>query len=683
MLVRHPLYESHPSMPSPVRVSDTVTVLTRSTLRALWAAEDWFNLRREEVQARLETFGATLCGDAAQGFLEPAGDRKPVSELPLRQLALMDVCMRLERLPAELDWSDPGVLGVLDESVRLGCAWEAHYEALLQRHQPQTVVYNQGRVLHAAVLRHLAVKNGLRALALENTMDRDRLLWDDVSGSTVIHNLGRSWFERLAGLLDDGRCRAHAEEYLAGIGARKSDEHSSPAAVCNDPAASGRFVLFLGQVYTDSSVVFGLSGFRNPIEVIRATTDACARSGTPVIAKLHPKEASGTNPLGMPYARLTARRIEQDPVLAAHLESGRLVVDADNLWDTHDLIARSAACATINSQAGLEAAILGRPVVVAGSAFYGGLGFTSDCTGPAEVSASIECLLSSPSPSSERSSARLQAQRFFYAYLQGYCVPRNEQAVAELILGRTMRPVSPKAERWLPVPAPHCLGPGEELGDFFLEILKAQRPVRCFSEAPVSRTDIEALLDAAIHTCDVAGAHNQRFVVLTEPDEIRRLVRRSPLRRRERSGDPIWEWRRSTEVVNGVPIVIAVFADTAVHDPRGRVPFRVRKRRGIQAGAAAVQNLLVEATARGLGTCWISAADLATSRQLWTGRSWREAFSGYSIPRSWRLQALVSVGHPTPENEASGLREDLEQGNRSTAALDGVVLARETKPTRS
>ena len=57
-------------------------------------------------------------------------------------------------------------------------------------------------------------------------------------------------------------------------------------------------------------------------------------------------------------------------------------IDADNMYDMYDLMAGCSAAVTINSQSGLEAAIRGKPVVVCGEAFYGGLGFTCEAQVP-------------------------------------------------------------------------------------------------------------------------------------------------------------------------------------------------------------------------------------------------------------------------------------------------------------
>ncbi len=144
--------------------------------------------------------------------------------------------------------------------------------------------------------------------------------------------------------------------------------------------------------------------------------------------KLHPKEQSGLNTVdGRPYDRLTYRKIQQDASLLAQLDAIGATIDSDNLLDTYDLIDRCAVAVTVNSQAGLEAAIRGKPVVVCGDAFFAGLDFTWDAPHPAFLAPALAGACGSTSPQTD------VAREFAYIFFEKYCCPKTAATLLQLI----------------------------------------------------------------------------------------------------------------------------------------------------------------------------------------------------------------------------------------------------------
>lgn len=149
----------------------------------------------------------------------------------------------------------------------------------------------------------------------------------------------------------------------------------------------------------------------------------------------------------------------------------------------------------------------------------------------------------------------------------------------------------------------------------FAEAVAKRRSVRHFNASkPVSRTDILALLEAAIVSPSAGNIQPWRFTVVYSEDAHKRLAEALPV-----------PW------VIKAPAVIAVS-----YDPRpcaARYGDRGEQLYGIQDTAAAVQTILLAAVDRGLAACWIGAFDE------------REVADALGITRPIRPVALVALGY--------------------------------------
>lgn len=148
------------------------------------------------------------------------------------------------------------------------------------------------------------------------------------------------------------------------------------------------------------------------------------------------------------------------------------------------------------------------------------------------------------------------------------------------------------------------------------EAVERRHSVRSFLPRDVSREQVETLLRCACAAPSAGNVQPWRFVVVRDP-EARRALARAAL---------------GQTFVAEAPVVIVVCADLQAHA-------RAYGRRGvelyaIQDTAAAVQNILLAATALGLGACWVGAfREEEVSRAL-------------ELPANWRPLALLPVGHP-------------------------------------
>jgi len=106
--------------------------------------------------------------------------------------------------------------------------------------------------------------------------------------------------------------------------------------------------------------------------------------------------------------------------------------------------------------------------------------------------------------------------------------------------------------------------------------IRGRRSIRRFKPDPVPRKDIEAILEAAMMAPSARNARPWRFTVVTDAGVLGQLSRVTPY----------------TGPLASAPCAIAVAAVTSLSDFWQ------------QDCGAAIENMLLEATGRGYGSCW-------------------------------------------------------------------------------
>ncbi len=136
-----------------------------------------------------------------------------------------------------------------------------------------------------------------------------------------------------------------------------------------------------------------------------------------------------------------------------------------------------------------------------------------------------------------------------------------------------------------------------------LEAIRTRRSVRAYTGAPVPREHLEQIVDAGRLAATGSNRQPWAFIVITDRATIAQL--KLTARWMEKAGG-----------------VVAV-----VMDPRTRW--------WIEDGAAAVQNMLIAATALGYGSCWLEGYSLQFEARV-------KALLG--VPAGLRLLTLIPVG---------------------------------------
>jgi len=298
----------------------------------------------------------------------------------------------------------------------------------LRRFRPHMILLAQGHGVEAVVARRCAVEFGLSLLAFENTALKDRIVWEPISGVTVNRNIARSMFWRYMDAVSPPVIKDFCDGIIASTKQNKQEEHASPEAEWK-PDSDRPVVLYLGQVYTDSSLLYGCYPDLAPEQVVQSLYNWCETNGAQLVLKLHPKEATGAAPVTLrPYNKLTMRKLQAMFEGSDALDQSWVTIDSENQWDTYRLIEAADVVVTINSQAGLEAAIRGKNVVTSGRCFYAGLDFTTDVTSSAGMADAVSKCIES-GYSKERHAL---AQKFFYVFFEKYCIKKQNRQLIEL-----------------------------------------------------------------------------------------------------------------------------------------------------------------------------------------------------------------------------------------------------------
>lgn len=161
----------------------------------------------------------------------------------------------------------------------------------------------------------------------------------------------------------------------------------------------------------------------------------------------------------------------------------------------------------------------------------------------------------------------------------------------------------------------------------FLELVKKRYSVREFSERPVEKEKIEAMLEAARLAPSAVNYQPRHFVVITDGD-LRAQIGQAYAK----------DWLQKA------PVLIVVLGDHS----------RAWRRRDGKShcdidAAIAIDHLTLAAASLGLGTCWVCAFD--------AGR----VHSVLGLPPHLEAIALLPVGYPASDRIPGKERKDLAE----------------------
>jgi nitroreductase len=146
-----------------------------------------------------------------------------------------------------------------------------------------------------------------------------------------------------------------------------------------------------------------------------------------------------------------------------------------------------------------------------------------------------------------------------------------------------------------------------------LDVIRKRRTVRKFTDQEVSREQIDLLLEAAMYAPNRLNRQPWHFIVIQDKDTQRQFA----------------DFLRIHSYLEDASAVIVACATPEV-SPTWAMDV-----------SAAVENLMIGATALGLGTAWVGSPDTVTWNMFE-----EHVRDSLAIPIDVRVVALVSVGYP-------------------------------------
>ena len=153
-----------------------------------------------------------------------------------------------------------------------------------------------------------------------------------------------------------------------------------------------------------------------------------------------------------------------------------------------------------------------------------------------------------------------------------------------------------------------------------LEIIKSRRSTRRFKPDPVSEEDLNAVLEAARWAPSGENLQPWKFIVIKNREIMLKIVDMLP-------------YKKFQAFLRNGPVLICI-----VVNPK-------KSKWVVLDGALCVQNLMLEAWARGLGTCfsaWYPTVPVKVEKQV------KDLLK---IPNEWIIITFTPLGYPIEEPE--------------------------------
>jgi capsule polysaccharide export protein KpsC/LpsZ len=300
-----------------------------------------------------------------------------------------------------------------------------NFNILFKKNKFSFVLAVNGHTLVDKCLIFYAKKHNIPFLCIENTCNKERVVWENIKGSPITYNFSKIFFAKYKDKVLTSKSHIYVDSYKNKINSFKKSEHFTTISNKKSPFEKP-FILFLGQVYTDAAQLFSLKDpIKNPIKIIENVVENTLKHNVPLVIKLHPKEKEGVSPITeTPYDSATYKRIKK-------FESENIIIDYTNEYNTYELIQSCRFAITLNSQAGLESTIFNKPLIAYKQSFFSNLGFTYDYESLIDLDKITNFLLEN---NIEKNNNIDAAVLFFYIFFEKYCISNTTNGILDKIM---------------------------------------------------------------------------------------------------------------------------------------------------------------------------------------------------------------------------------------------------------
>jgi len=181
------------------------------------------------------------------------------------------------------------------------------------------------------------------------------------------------------------------------------------------------------------------------------------------------------------------------------------------------------------------------------------------------------------------------------------------------------------------------------------EVLLGRRSVRRYRPDPIPREDLQEILEAGLAAPSAINMQHWYFVAVQDPkalDEVKGVMggvveKFAPIlnERFSRHPEQIGITNQFLSTLGGAPVCLLVFFLKPDYPDRDGA---------MQSVSAAIENVLLAAWNKGIGSCWISAP-----QRMGFGPALQERFA----PDKGEFVAAVTLGYPDQEPKMPPRRE--------------------------
>lgn len=390
--------------------------------------------------------------EASRRVAELADDRLgELRELGLPLLEIVQPSVQRSLLRGDLG-GDPASIAVLRGFLASAILYARAAERLLERRRPDTVVMTNGLFFAERLMLELALRRGVHAVTYERGMPPQTILLDH-DRPVVRFDLDEPWREARERPLDEAESRRLDDYLLDRSRGRVGVLDLWPRMEADREALRRRLgldaerplAILFTNILWDSAVYGRNVGFADMFEWIVATVRWFGEHPeAQLVVRVHPSEVR--IPLAASRDRVGDRLAASLPELPPNVR----LVAAEDPASSYTLLSLADAALVYTSTIGLEAALLGKPVVVAGRTHYRGRGFTRDPATPDEHDRALAAALRRDGADRPTDQAVELARR--YAYLFFFRFQKAFPWVVE----------APRAARRLTFDDPDALAPGRD-----------------------------------------------------------------------------------------------------------------------------------------------------------------------------------------------------------------------------
>lgn len=159
-----------------------------------------------------------------------------------------------------------------------------------------------------------------------------------------------------------------------------------------------------------------------------------------------------------------------------------------------------------------------------------------------------------------------------------------------------------------------------------LEIIRKRRSIRTFVKKDVEKGKLNEILKAAMFSPTARGLRPWEFIIVTNGETKNKLSKATPY----------------SSSVKGAPVIVVICYDIN------------KGRRFKEDCSICAENIYLEATNQGLGTCFIQIAD---GTEADVGNPEEFVKKVLSIPENFRVQCLMPIGYPAKQPEPHKVEE--------------------------